>query len=91
MAFLRLAFFPEGTDEHWRAVVDEVGDIEPRADRRAFVAGPVDGGWQVMQLWDDRAGLDRFNERHFLPALARLDRRGFPRPPVVRDVETVVA
>lgn len=29
MAFMLLAFFPDGSAEHWEAVVAEVGDIAP--------------------------------------------------------------
>ena len=77
MAFLRLAFFPGGDEEHWKAVADEVGDVTPPPARRAFAAGPVEGGWQVMQLWDARSDLERFNAEVFLPAMARVGRVAF--------------
>ncbi|WP_442893248.1 hypothetical protein [Aquipuribacter sp. SD81] len=91
MAFLRLALFPGGTAEHWAAVVAAVGDVVPPAARRAFAAGPVEGGWQVVQLWDSREDLDAFNRAVFLPALAALGERGFPEPPRVSDVEATDA
>lgn len=91
MAFMRLAFFPDGRENHWDAVVAEVGDVSAPVARRAFAAGPAEGGWQVMQLWDTRADLDQFNDEVFLPAMARLEGRGFPQPPTVRDVDTVTA
>lgn len=70
MAFLRLAFFPGGTAEHWAAVVQAVGDIPPPKGRRAFAVGPVDDGWQVKQWWDTREDLEGFNRAVFLPAIA---------------------
>lgn len=91
MAFLRLAFFPGGTAAHWDTVVQAVGDVAVPDARRAFAAGPVDGGWQVMQLWDTRADLERFNRDVFFPSVARLPTGGFPQPPVVRDVDTADA
>ncbi|WP_051750202.1 hypothetical protein [Phycicoccus jejuensis] len=91
MAFLRLAFFPGATTEHWAAVVEAVGEVPPPPGRRAFAAGPAEGGWQVVQLWDTEAGLERFNAEVFGPALARLGGGGFPAPPVVRDVHTTAA
>jgi hypothetical protein len=91
MAFLRLAFFPDGTVEQWSAVVSAVGDVAPPAGRRAFAAGPVAGGWQVMQLWDNRKGLEDFNREVFVPAMADLGSQGFPRMPIVTDVDTVMA
>ena len=89
MAFLRLAFFPGATATHWAALVAAVGDVEAPPARRAFAAGPLQGGWQVVQLWDTRDDLDAFNEAVYLPALER--GLVFPNPPVVTDVETEVA
>ena len=91
MAFLRLAFFPSGTAAHWQAVVTAVGDLSPPEARRAFASGPVQGGWQVMQLWDTRHALEEFNRDVYLPAVSRLVGRGFPESPIVRDVDTVDA
>lgn len=58
--------------------------------RRFFAAGPVDGGWQVVQAWDSKDSLDKFNAEWFFPALARLDDHPLGRP-IVRDVEAVEA
>ena len=91
MAFLRLAFFPGGTARQWEAVVAAVGDVPVPSSRRAFASGPCDGGWQVVQVWDTRTDLDQFNRDVYLPTTADLGNRGFRRPPVVRDVETVDA
>jgi hypothetical protein len=91
MAFRRLAFFPGGTAAHWDAVVNSVGDVSVPKARRAFVAGPIEGGWQVVQLWDTRDDLERFNRDIYLPAMARVAARGFPEAPVVHDVDTVDA
>ena len=91
MAFLRLAFFPGGTPDQWTAVVGSLGDVPPPEGRRAFAAGAVEDGWQVMQLWDSREGLERFNREVFFPSVAALGDRGFTHAPVVRDIETVMA
>lgn len=90
MAFMRLAFFPGGTAEQWAAVVQAVGDTPPPQGRRAFAAGPVDDGWQVMQLWDGREDLEGFNRAVFFPAIADLS-DGFTQAPVVRDIDTAIA
>lgn len=89
MAFLRLAFFPGGTSQHWAAVRQAVGAIDVPRARRAFAAGPTEGGWQVMQLWDTREDLERFNHDVYLPAIDGLGDIGFPQAPLVRDVVTV--
>ena len=90
MAFLRLAFFPGGTAEQWAAVVKALGDVPPPEGRRAFAAGAVEDGWQVMQLWDTREDLEGFN-REVFPSVAGLGDRGFTQAPVVRDIDTVIA
>ena len=43
----------------------------------------------MVQVWETRADLEAFNQEWFLPAVATLGDRGFPKPPVVTDVETV--
>jgi len=91
MAFLRLTFFPGGTAEQWTAVVGALGDVPPPKGRRAFAAGAVEEGWQVMQLWDTREGLESFNRDVSFPAVAALGDRGFTQAPVVHDVYTVIA
>jgi len=91
MAFLRLAFFPGGTAAHWEAVVEAVGDLPPPEARRAFASGPIDGGWQVVQLWDTRDALEEFNREIYFPAVSRLVAGGFPETPTVHDVDTVDA
>ena len=67
MALLRLAFFPGGTAEQWAAVVEALGEVPPPEGRRAFAAGAVEDGWQVMQLWDSREDLEGFNREVFFP------------------------
>ncbi len=89
MTFVRLAFFPDGTAEHHRALAAAIGDVQPPPGRLCFVAGPADGGWQVVQVWRSRAELDDFNRAVFLPALHRQGGAGFPSPPTVTDFEAV--
>lgn len=52
--------------------------------RLAFFAGGTArqrAGWQVMQLWDTREDLERFNDDVHLPAVARLGGTDFPQAP----------
>lgn len=90
MAFVRLAFFPDGTAGQYDALAAELIGAPLPADRLLFAAGPVDGGWQVVQVWRSRDALEAFNAAVLLPALRRLADRGFPRPPVVTDLEPAV-
>jgi hypothetical protein len=33
-------------------------------------AGPIDGGWGVIDFWESREDFDRFNESRLGPAIA---------------------
>lgn len=89
MAFARLAFFPEGTAEHYSRLAGEVGDagLAPEG-RLVFAAGQAPGGWRVVQVWTSYEALEAFNAKVFLPALQRLGDAGFPEVPQVIDFET---
>ncbi len=39
----------------------------------------------MVQIWESRELLDAFNQAVFIPALACLGERAFPRPPQVMD------
>ena len=90
MAYARLAMFPGGTAEQAQTVAEELGqtNIDPPG-RILFGAGPVDGGYQIIQVWESRADLDSFLEASFRPAMERLAQagRGWTSAPVVTDVE----
>ena len=55
----------------------------PTADWGFFAGGTARqrAGWQVMQLWDTREDLERFNDDVHLPAVARLGGTDFPQAP----------
>ncbi len=90
VAFVRLAFFPDGTAAQYDALAAELAGTPVPQDRLVFAAGAVDGGWQVVQVWRTREALDAFNEAVLQRALRRLGDRAFPRPPRVTDLEPAV-
>ena len=90
MAFVRLALFPDGTAEQYDALAAELAGAPMPTDRLLFAAGPVAGGWQVVQVWRSREALEAFNADVLLPALRRLGEQGFRRPPLVTDLEPAV-
>ena len=90
MAFVRLAFFAGGTAAQYEALAAALAGSPVPPDRLLFAAGPVAGGWQVVQVWRSREAPDAFNAAVLLPALRRLGDRGFPRPPHVTDLEPTV-
>lgn len=90
MPFVRLARFPGAQEHHFEALATVLRDAPSPTQRLLFAAGPLEDGWQVVQVWTTRADLDRFNADWFLPALARLGDEAFPHPPLVVDFETAV-
>lgn len=85
MAFVRLARFPGATAEHYAALAAALADAPVPPGRLLFAAGPVEDGWQVVQVWTSEAELADFNREHLLPALRALGAAGFPKPPTVVD------
>lgn len=89
MTFVRLAFFPGATAAHYEALAAQMADVPIPKGRLLFAAGPVEGGWQVVQVWSSEVELADFNRQHLLPALASLGPAGFPHPPSVTDFHPV--
>lgn len=87
MVFVRLALFPEATEEHYGRLAHAMSDVPAPEERLLFAAGPVAGGWQVVQVWTSLQHLEVFNREHFLPALRALGGSPFPHAPVVTDFE----
>jgi hypothetical protein len=87
--------FPGGTQEQYQAVHDAVNAGSPldRADGLlVHSAGPIDGGWGVIDFWESSEAFDRFTQDKLMPVLQQLGERGFPSPPeaehfTVRNLE----
>ncbi len=78
--------FSGGTQAHYDAAhaIMEV-DTDPPAGMLAHAAGPVDGGWGVIDFWESRAAFDSFVQERLMPRLHSLGDRGFPNPPDVHE------
>lgn len=85
MPFVRLAYFPGASETVFASLHRALAEAPVPSSRLLFAAGPVPGGWQVVQVWDRKEALDEFNARWLAPALAGLGASGFPHPPVVTD------
>ncbi len=83
--FVRLAYFPGGTEAQYLALSRELADAPAPAERRFVAAGALGDGWQVVQVWDSREALDAFNQQWLFPAMQRLGSASFPALPEVRD------
>jgi hypothetical protein len=80
--------FAGGTQEQYQAVHDTVNASSPlgRADGLlVHSAGPIDGGWGVIDFWESRQAFDSFVAERLMPRLQGLGDRGFPNPPDVKE------
>jgi hypothetical protein len=82
---------PGVTEDMARLIEDEIGR-ETVDGCVAHVAGVYDGGWRIIDVWEDEAALERFQVARLFPAL-RTVTGSSERPPgsEVRDVTSVFA
>lgn len=78
--------FSGGTQENYDAAhgVMEV-DTNPPEGMIVHSAGPIDGGWGVIDFWESRQAFDNFVGERLMPRLQGLGDRGFPSPPDVKE------
>jgi hypothetical protein len=48
-------------------------------------AGPIDGGWGVIDFWESREAFDSFAHERLMPRLQGLGDQGFPAPPEIKE------
>ena len=82
--------WPGGTKEHYEAAVVAAHppDALPEGQTHHF-AGPTEGGWQVVAIWDSQEQLDAFIAT--MPStLEALGDKAFPAPPeqIIFEVDT---
>lgn len=89
MAYLITHFFEGGTAEQYEVVI---GAAHPAgglpAGQLYHAAGPTEGGWLVVAVWDSKETFDRFLSETLLPTLSQVS-GGFAGPPLERAAETV--
>ena len=87
MAVLVIAENSGGTAEIDEAVVKALNLItDPPSGARLRMAGPMDGGWRVVSLWESREAFQSFVDQRLKPAL---EGAGRPQPQFTfRDIET---
>jgi hypothetical protein len=89
MSVVVSAVSPGFSAELYEAVVARVmpGDQLPDGCH-AHIAGPVEGGWRVITVWDSRDEFERFREETLLPAIREVA-EGEPPPPPEAQVDPV--
>jgi len=63
---------PGVTADDYAKVLAELGGAEKTAPGLvAHVAGPVDGGYRIVDVWESKEDFQRFAEQHLDPAVRR--------------------
>lgn len=57
------------TAQEYRAVLDELGvERQPEGGIYLHLTVPTDFGFRIVEIWDEKAGFDRFLEERLVPA-----------------------
>jgi hypothetical protein len=74
--------FSGGTQEQYDALHQHMDvDNNPPDGMLFHSAGPIDGGWGVIDFWESTEAFDRFAQAQLMPAVQELGDRAFPGPP----------
>ncbi len=87
MAYMISHFYAGGTEQQYQAVLDAAHPAEGLpAGQLYHVAGPAEGGWLIVAVWDSKDSFDSFVRDTLMPALQDVD-GGFAGPPEQRAAE----
>jgi hypothetical protein len=82
---LRLKF-EGGTQEQYDAVHRQIGvDDNPPEGLIFHAAGPIEGGWGIIDFWESREHFDRFQGARLGPAIQELGEGAFQGPPDIKE------
>jgi hypothetical protein len=82
---LRLKF-SGGTQEQYDAIHGHMNvETDPPEGMIFHSAGPIEGGWGVIDFWESREAFDRFAGSRLQQANQELGDRSFPAPPDIRE------
>jgi len=78
--------FAGGTQAQYDAIHSKMDvDNNPPAGMIFHSAGPIDGGWGVIDFWESREAFDRFAESRLMPATQELGDQTFAAPPEIKE------
>lgn len=82
---LRLKF-EGGTQEQYDAVHAGVeGDANPPEGLVFHMAGPIEDGWGIIDVWESREHFDRFQAERLGPTIQALGDRAPQSPPEIKE------
>lgn len=74
MTYLISHFYEGGTEEQYRATLKAVHPADGLPPGQVYhAAGPSEGGWLVVAVWDSQESSDRFVEQTLMPALPQIE------------------
>jgi hypothetical protein len=86
MTWARTVFYPGGTAEQYRAVIDAIGPAVENPPGRIFhAAGPTEGGWILLTVWETKEQFERFAAEHIGPGHQRAGDKGWRTQPQASD------
>lgn len=74
MAIGLIQFLPGVESESFGRLIDELvadGGPIPAEGNMFHISGPIEGGWQVVDIWESREHFDRFREARQAPAMEK--------------------
>jgi hypothetical protein len=78
--------FDGGTQEQYEALHSAMDvDENPPQGLILHSAGPIDGGWGVIDFWESREAFDRFAQDRLQSSAQELGDRGLPGPPDLKE------
>lgn len=88
MAYLITHFFEGGTEAQYKTTLDAVHGGSLPKGQTVHAAGPTEGGFLVVAIWDSKESCDDFIGNTLVPTLQSLD-GGFAGPPQERSAQLV--
>lgn len=81
MAVAMLLEWPGETREQYEHLMSLIRLEEDAPEGGLFhVAGPMPGGWRVLDIWESQEAFDRFAEERLKPAVAQVAMPAMPEP-----------
>lgn len=88
MAYLLTHFWPGGTEEQYRTNIAAAHPADGLPDGQIYhAAGPTDGGFLIVAVWDSKEQCDRFVNETLIPMMPL--EGGMTGPPEGRSAEIV--
>jgi hypothetical protein len=81
MAVAMLLEWPGETREQYEQLMSVVGlEENPPEGGLLHVAGPMPGGWRVLDIWESEEAFERFANERLRPAVEKVELPAMPQP-----------